>query len=125
MAGKSKVGKNKKRCDAYRTGGHLAINKVLRKKRNEKRVAEFAKRREEGKAYEYKPIPYPKDSFEYHEERLRRAEKNVTRKTPVAKMRSIMAKLENELSKKKAEFKVIKENKSSKKTAASNQKENK
>lgn len=86
--------------------------------KEERRQALFAKRREEGKGYEYKPNPYPKDSDEYNQERRRRAEKNMSQKTPVAKMRSVMAKLDNYLNEQNKKVKELKEKKSKRKIVA-------
>lgn len=49
----ARKGENKKRCEKYRLSGHLDSNKRLRAKRHEKRMARFAKRKEEGKTYTY------------------------------------------------------------------------
>lgn len=67
------------------------------------REEKMNKRREAGKTYTYKPNPFPKDSKEYHEEQWKRAHKNVSHKTPTARLKSIMAKLENQLVKEQAE----------------------
>lgn len=61
------------------------------------REQKMQKRREAGKCYTYKPISYPVDSKEYKHERLKRASKNISHKLPTANLRSVMAKLENEL----------------------------
>ena len=49
----AKPGNNKKRCEKYKQRGALEKNKALRQERNEKRIAKFAKRREEGTCYVY------------------------------------------------------------------------
>ena len=67
--------------------------------KHEKRMARFAKRREEGKAYEYSPNPFTKGTKEYIQEEKRRSEKNVNHKTPLQTMASIMKKLDNQLAK--------------------------
>ena len=67
--------------------------------KHEKRMARFAKRREEGKAYEYNPNPFTKGTKEYIQEERQRAEKNVSHKTPLQTMASIMKKLDNQLAK--------------------------
>ena len=82
--------------------------------KNEKRVAKFDKRREEGKTYKYQPIPYVKGTKEYNEERKNRAEKNVNHKTPLQNMTSIMRKLENQLAKERAARKERKDKRNSK-----------
>lgn len=105
----SKIGRNKKRCEHYRTSGNLQTNKLLKQERNEKRIAKFAARREEGKTYQYNPNPYFKDSKAYITEVERRAEKNVDRRLPLPKLTSIMRKLNNQLAKEMAEKKIKKE----------------
>lgn len=95
----SKIGRNKKACENYRLSGRKAENKAKRQVRHEKRLAYFAKRREEGKTYEYKPNPYPKDTNAYYEEKQYRAEKNIKHQIPLQKFTSIMAKLNNQLAK--------------------------
>lgn len=70
------------------------------------------KRRELGKTYTYKANPYKKGTWEYRMEARKRAEKNVSHKTPFSRWTSIMAKLENQL---EAERKFAKEKKETKK----------
>lgn len=77
--------------------------------REERRQAKFAKKREDGCAYEYKPIPFEKGTVEYAHEKLERAVKTVSKKTPLARMTSIMRKLDNQLVKEKMERKSRKE----------------
>jgi len=48
-------------CKGYKSRGQRAINKAIKQKRHEKRVADFARRKEDGKTYEYKPNPYSTD----------------------------------------------------------------
>ena len=102
----AKNGKNKKRCERYRLSGHREQNKHLKQERHKKRMERFAKRRGEGKNYEYKPIPYEKGTMEYNREVRERAAKNVDRRTDFQKKTSIMRKLQNELDKKKAAMKA-------------------
>lgn len=110
----ARIGKHKKKYDAYKLGGHKIINKQLKQERHKKRMAAYAKRKEEGLTYKYAPISSPKGSYEYNQERMIRAEKCKNRKLPEAKMRSIMAKLDNYLEKKTQEVKESKERKSKK-----------
>lgn len=107
----SKIGRNKKRCEHYRTSGNLQTNKLLKQERNEKRIAKFAARCEAGKTYIYQANPYSKDSIMYVREATRRAEKNIDRRLPLQKITSIMRKLNNQLAKEMAENKVKKERK--------------
>ena len=96
----AKPGKNKPQCEKYRKSGHREENKRLRKLRHEKRMAKFAKRRADGKAYEYKPNPYKEGTVEYNRENAVRHDKCVNkRKTPYQRLRSFFDKLNNEISK--------------------------
>ncbi len=90
----SKNGRMKKKCEAYQHSGRRQINKDLKAKRHEARLAHFEKRKEEGKAYVYEP---PKTKGE----RRRRARKNIDRRLPIAKLDSWFRKLDNELAKQK------------------------
>lgn len=107
----SKIGRNKKRCEHYRTSGNLQTNKLLKQKRNEKLIAKFTARREAGKAYEYKTNPYIAGSEAYMLENETRAMKNVDRRMPLQRFTSIMRRLDNMLMREVAERKVIKERK--------------
>ena len=62
-------------CKNYKSRGQREINKAIKQERHEKRVAQFAKRREEGKAYSYQKNPYEKESYKWEVERIRREEK--------------------------------------------------
>lgn len=116
----ARIGKHKQKYDAYKMSGRKIINKQLKQEKHKKRMAAFTKRKEEGLAYKYTPVTFPKDSYEYNQEQRARAEKCKDRKLPEAKMRSIMAKLDNYLAKKSQEAKESKERKSKnvKKTVA-------
>lgn len=95
---------------AKATGKMSSGNKAAQNRaKEERRQAKFAKKREEGRTYEYKPIPYAKGTVEYAHEKLARAEKTVSKKTPVARFTSIMRKLDNQLAKEKMERKNNKE----------------
>ncbi len=61
------------------------------------REQKMEKRKLLGKTYVYKPNPYDKDSREFRIEAERRSRKNQLHKPPVAQMRSIVSKLDNEL----------------------------
>ena len=64
------------------------------------RQARFARRKEAGKTYEYKPIPYEKETPEFLEEQYKRAEKvrkTVENRTDYARLTSFFAKLDNKL----------------------------
>ena len=95
----ARPGNNKKRCEKYSRSGHKELNKQLRQERNEKRIARFKKRREEGKTYQYKPNPYKEDTSDWVREKLIRHEKSLPYRhmTEHEKWKSIMRKLNNEL----------------------------
>jgi len=99
---------NKLRCERYKAQGRREINKKKKAERNEKRIAKFAKRREEGKAYEYVWLGHEPEvidgdpkSWRRHRdweiEKAIRAGKNTDHKTPYARMVSNRRKLKNEL----------------------------
>lgn len=67
------------------------------------REEKMNKRREAGKTYSYKANPFPKGTDEWRDEQYARANKNVSHKTLTARWTSIMAKLENQLTKEKLE----------------------
>ena len=53
------------KCKEYKLAGRREINKAIKQERHKKRMAMFAKRKEEGKAYEYEPNPYDRTNMEY------------------------------------------------------------
>lgn len=99
---------NKLRCENYRKSGRKAINKQLRQERHEKRMAKFAKRRADGKTYEYKPNPYEKGTSLYYWEQSKRARKCVNRKLPLQEWTSTMRKLRNQLAAEKEKYRKLK-----------------
>lgn len=101
----SKIGRNKKVCENYRLSGRREDNKRIKQKRHEERMEKFSERRELGLTYEYKSNPFPKGSREFSREKERRANKNVSRKTPIQTFTSIMRKLDNELAAKSSKQK--------------------
>lgn len=90
------MGKKKTRTSRVSMGGRQKANVA----REAKRQAKFAEKRENGTAYEYKPIPFKKGTKAYNEEKLIRAEKSKSSKLPIARLKSIFAKLNNELEEK-------------------------
>ena len=50
---KDKHGKHKESCKRYQSEGRREKNKDIKKQKHERRIARFAKRREEGKRYAY------------------------------------------------------------------------
>lgn len=107
-----KYGRNKKWCEHYKQTGQRERNKALKAERNEKRIERFKKRREEGKAYEYKPNPYDpsgkyKEKKKYRAECAARAEKNVDRRDPISKWKSIMRIVQNEVNQEEEERKKL------------------
>ena len=93
----SKPNKNKHHCDKYKSSGAHEINKQLKQERHQKRMSKFAKRREEGKAYEYKPNPFKEYTKKWWDEHRDRQEKNVDRRSDQAKHDSWNRKLQNQL----------------------------
>ena len=105
-----KYGRNKKWCEKYKQTGQKARNKALKAERAERLTAHFAKRREEGKAYEWKPNPYDKNGSRrerkrWYAESRARAAKNVDHRDDVSKWKSIMRKVQNELDREEIERK--------------------
>lgn len=102
---------NKKRYDRYKQENRRAINKKKKAMKHEKRMARFAKRREDGKTYQYEPNPYKKDTKEYYEEERRRLNKNNNKKkTDTQKLDSVYGKLSNYLSDKEKKRKAAEKN---------------
>ena len=118
----AKKGKMKKACEKYRLSGHKQENKKLKQERHEKNLAKFAKRKEDGKAYEYKTNPYKKGSDDYVIEKQNRQEKYATSgtKTEVQKFSSVMKKLNNWLDSEEKRIKEVKENKTKNKNNKKN-----
>ncbi len=103
----NKVGRNKKVCDKYKASGTREANKRIKQARHEKRMARFAKRKEEGKTYTYEPNPYEKDSKAYLKEAYDRSLKNVDHRLPLAKMTSLIRKVEDQINKEIAAAKEL------------------
>ena len=105
----AKPGTNKERCKRYTASGHREANKTRRQENDKKRTARFAKRREEGKAYEWKPNPFDpeRQKRQYVEEVRIRAEKNGDRRDNVSKWRSVMRRLNNEIAAEEARDKKL------------------
>jgi len=104
-----KPGTNKERCKRYEASGHREANKARRQERARKRAERFAKRRAEGKGYEYKPNPYDpvRQQNKYTQEARARSEKNANHNDEISNWRSVMRKLNNEMSQKEEEEKRI------------------
>ena len=94
-----KPGTNKERCKRYTASGHREANKQRRQERAKKRAEYFAKRREEGKGYEYTPNPFNPETQrkKYYTEVRSRSDKNADRRDDVSKWRSVMRKVDNEI----------------------------
>ena len=60
--------------------------------------------------YTYKPNPFPKDSKDYWKEANARAKKNNNHKLPLAFLTSFFTKIDNELTKKKQDEKLLRTN---------------
>lgn len=95
----ARPGKHKYKYDKYKNSGHQAENKRLRAERDKKRREKFARRREEGKTYKYEKNPYEPGTPEYNHEAFIRANKNESKKTEHQRLRSLFAKLDNEINK--------------------------
>ena len=67
------------------------------------REQKMNRRRELGKTYSYKPNPFSEGTKEYYHEQRDRARKNVSHKTRISEWKSVMAKLNYRLAKKKEE----------------------
>ena len=92
----ARKGGNKKRCERYKSLGRLLINKKAKQEKHKKRMEKFAKKHEDGTAYEYVPNPYEKGTPEYWRERNRRAEKDHgSTQLPLSRLTSFYAKLNN------------------------------
>ena len=116
----SKPGAHKKKYDAYKNSGRKEINKKERAAKNQRRIDRFAKRKEEGKTYEYskerstaKVMDAYGKAFEQMENKdqllhdLFKANQGSNRgaHTDLARWTSGMRKLDNELAKIKADAK--------------------
>ena len=128
----NKIGRNKKVCEQYKKSGHREINKQIKQDRNQKRIARFAKRKSSGISYadthtkekteakisEYcekngissKYFNENKDSILKHIFEPNQGS-NQAKHTEISRHRSIMRKLDNEVSAKKMEEKKRSENK--------------
>lgn len=108
----ARIGKHKQKYDKYKNSGNKAKNKILKQERHEKRLAKFAKRREDGKNYVYSKDKakskfdsvYSKKNYKTEEmtelkNTLFKSNQNSNRgrHTPLAKYTSEMRKLDNRL----------------------------
>ena len=84
-------------CKNYKSRGQREINKAIKQERHEKRVAQFAKRREEGKAYSYQKNPYEKESYKWEAEWIRREEKAHKEPNEYKKYARIFGRLDRDL----------------------------
>ena len=91
------------RCVKYKNRGQREINKKIKQARDKKRIARFARRKAEGKTYEYKPLPpRPENGNEawvWDQMKADRVEKSrpYKNKTDLQKWTSIMRKVQNEI----------------------------
>lgn len=104
------MAKKRSRTSRMSSGKKASINKA----REAKRQARFAEKRENGTAYVYEPIKAKKGTSEYNRERLERADKAKSSRTPYAQWQTIMARLDYELAKAAIEAKEKKEKKARK-----------
>lgn len=84
-------------CKNYKSRGQREVNKAIKQKRHEKRVAQFAKRREEGKTHSYQKNPYEKGSYNWETERIRREEKVYKEPNEYKKYARIFGRLDRDL----------------------------
>lgn len=82
----ARKGGNKKACDKYKMSGHKEENKKMRQLRHEKRLARFAKRREDGVA--------PREKSDSTGTNVN---SNRAMHTPYARLTSIFRKLNNQI----------------------------
>lgn len=101
----ARPGKHKAKYDRYKASGHTQLNKIRKAETHKRRMERFAKRKEEGKCYEYSPNPYKKESEEYILESNKRQHKNVNKQLPLQRWTSIMRKLDDYILEKKKEAK--------------------
>ena len=84
-------------CKGYKSRGQRAINKVIKQKRHEKRVADFARRKEDGKTYSYQKNPFVKDTREWATERARREEKVYKESNEYKKYARVFGRLDRDM----------------------------
>ena len=92
-----KHGKHKEWCKNYKARGQRETNKAIKQKRHEKRVADFAKRKEEGKTYTYQKNPYEKDTNKWLTERARREEKTYKDPNEYRKYARVFGRLDRDM----------------------------
>ncbi len=121
----NKIGRNKKKCERYRTSGHREANKKLAQERAQARTEHFAARKEAGKCYEYskqhsaekveKYLEENEISKKYYEankeimdKKIFGSNKNSSKPahTYHSRMKSVMRKLQNDLDAKTAAIKA-------------------
>ena len=84
-------------CKGYKTRGQREANKAIKQKHHEKRVADFAKRKEEGKTYSYQKNPFEKDSRKWLTERARREEKTYKDPNEYRKYARVFGRLDRDM----------------------------
>ena len=84
-------------CKGYKSRGQREINKAIKQKRHEKRVADLAKRKEEGKTYSYQKNPFAKDTREWATERARREEKVYKESNEYKKYARVFGRLDRDM----------------------------
>lgn len=84
-------------CKNYKSRGQREVNKAIKQKRHEKRVAQFAKRREEGKTHSYQKNPYEKGTYQWELERIRREEKVYKEPNEYKKYARVFGRLDRDL----------------------------
>lgn len=84
-------------CKGYKSRGQRAINKAIKQERHEKRVADFARRKEDGKIYSYQKNPFVKDTREWATERARREEKVYKESNEYKKYARVFGRLDRDM----------------------------
>ncbi len=84
-------------CKGYKSRGQRVINKAIKQKRHEKRVADFARRKEDGKTYSYQKNPFVKDTREWATERARREEKVYKESNEYKKYARVFGRLDRDM----------------------------
>lgn len=84
-------------CKNYKSRGQREVNKAIKQKRHEKRVAQFAKRKEEGKTHSYQKNPFVKDTREWATERARREEKVYKESNEYKKYARVFGRLDRDM----------------------------
>ena len=96
----AKPGKKKTGCQKYKAAGRLEINKQEKQLKLQKKLDKLAKRREEGKCYQYNRERVAEGKRNNYRDWLEKTtpnnHSNRAKHTPISKWRSVLARLNNE-----------------------------